>query len=53
MDEFYTLVSAMRNAQKMYFKTRSSDWLIKSKGFEKQVDDYLAAAYRGEVPNAG
>lgn len=36
--QFFDLVSQMREAQKMYFKTRYSDWLQKSKALEKRID---------------
>ena len=40
-DEFAKLVLLMRNAQRNYFKTRSSDWLNKAKELEKRVDEEL------------
>lgn len=40
--EFITLVSRMRESQKLYFRTRSKDVLLQSKELEKQVDEELA-----------
>ena len=39
--EFADIVQKMREAQKQYFKTNSSEWLDKSKALEKQVDTIL------------
>ena len=39
--EFADLVQAMRDAQKEYFKTRSTAALNKSKELDKQVDTIL------------
>lgn len=39
--EFADIVQKMREAQKKYFKTHSSEWLDKSKALEKQVDTIL------------
>lgn len=41
--EFADLVKKMRDAQKEYFKIRSSDFLRRSKDLEKQVDDVLSS----------
>lgn len=41
--EFAYLVKKMRDAQKEYFKTRSSDSLHHSKDLEKQVDEVLCS----------
>lgn len=47
MTPFESLVYEMRHAQKMYFKTKpvfkdlKKYWLVTSKEFEKQVDQYL------------
>lgn len=38
LDEFVGCVSAMRNAQRQYFSTRSRVWLEKSKELERNVD---------------
>ena len=39
--EFFDTVAKMRHAQDQYFKTRSKEWLIESKGLEKKVDDEI------------
>ena len=39
--EFIDAVKQMRFAQTQYFKTRQKDWLVKSKNFEKIVDDMI------------
>ena len=39
--EFFTLVVQMRNAQKLYFRTRDKSDLQASKKLEKQVDDEI------------
>ena len=39
--EFFEKVSEMRDAQKEYFKTRSSASLNKSKNLEKEIDDEI------------
>lgn len=41
MKEFIELVREMRNAQKEYFRTRSKDWLNRSKELEREVDAQL------------
>ena len=41
--EFAELVEKMREAQKEYFKTRTSEALRISKQYEKQVDEQLKA----------
>lgn len=40
--DFFNLVTEMRQNQKDYFKTRSTESLRKSKELEKQVDDEIA-----------
>ena len=40
--DFFKLVEKMRQNQKDYFKTRSTESLRKSKELEKQVDDEIA-----------
>ena len=40
--DFFDLVTEMRQEQKNYFKTRSTESLKKSKELEKQVDDEIA-----------
>lgn len=42
MRDFIRLVSAMRAAQKVYFRSRDKDALQKSKQLEKDVDAQLA-----------
>ncbi len=44
--EFFDTVAKMRQAQKQYFKTRSTEWLIESKGLEKTVDDEIRRVTR-------
>lgn len=39
VEEFAKLVKEMRDAQKMYFKTRDSKVLSESKRLEKEVDN--------------
>lgn len=41
-EDFKSLVGNMRNAQRMFFKTRQNEWLYKSKEYEKLVDDELS-----------
>lgn len=41
--EFAELVEKMREAQKEYFRTRTSEALRISKQYEKQVDEQLKA----------
>ena len=43
------LVAKMRNAQKIYFKERSSLDLQRSKELERQVDAALAKRKQGEL----
>ena len=42
MDDFKQLVKLMREAQKMFFKTRKVEYLHKSKEYEKLVDEELS-----------
>ena len=44
--DFFNLVEQMRQNQKDYFKTRSTESLRKSKELEKQVDDEIARVNR-------
>lgn len=44
--DFFDLVTEMRQKQKDYFKTRSTESLKKSKELEKQVDDEIARVNR-------
>lgn len=39
--DFFDLVSEMREAQKLYFKTRSKEVLQRSKILERKVDDEI------------
>lgn len=43
-DKFRDLVAEMRNAQREYFRTRSSSALERAKSLEKRVDDELLEA---------
>ena len=36
--QFYEKVKEMRRAQKLYFKTKRTDYLRKSKELEKEID---------------
>lgn len=47
--EFFKLVIEMRNAQKQYFRYRSSAYLSQSKALEKQVDDEIRRVQRLNV----
>jgi hypothetical protein len=38
IDDFVNLVAEMRQAQRDYFRLRSSESLTRAKGLEKQVD---------------
>ena len=40
--EFYEAVKEMRNAQKAYFRTRTTSSLEASKQLEKRIDDEIA-----------
>lgn len=48
--EFADLVQKMREAQRNYFKTRLQRDLKLCKGFEKKVDDVLAARAKAKEP---
>ncbi len=50
MQEFAILVRDMREAQKLYFKHRSSLTLEKARSLERKVDDYLRKL---NLPNNG
>lgn len=41
MNEFESLVKEMRNAQKMYFRYRSAEYLNQSKALERKVDEEI------------
>ena len=47
--EFFILVVQMRNAQKLYFRTRDKSDLQASKKLEKQVDDEIRRVERSQV----
>ena len=44
--EFVSMVSKMREAQRNYFRTRSSGALNEAKVFESQVDDAIKQFYK-------
>lgn len=44
--EFFNLVSEMRDAQKRYFRMRTSDNLQQSKRLEKEVDSEITRVRR-------
>lgn len=43
--QFMAKVSQMRNAQRSYFRTRSTEFLNRSKALEKEVDKCIADFY--------
>ena len=43
--QFVAKVSEMRNAQKSYFRTRSPEFLNRSKSLEREVDKCIAEFY--------
>ena len=47
--EFFSLVTEMRNAQKMYFRYRTADSLQYSKDLERQVDNEIRRVQRLQV----
>ena len=47
-NEFYKKVSAMREAQKQFFKTKDREWLQKSKSLEREVDGMIELIRRGQ-----
>ena len=48
---FKNTVEKMRNAQKMYFKTRDIQWLNMSKQFERKVDESLKnSPFSADIP---
>jgi hypothetical protein len=51
--EFKRATREMRSAQKQYFLTRSPKDLSTAKGWEKKVDDMLAAEAKPEQPVQG
>ena len=48
-NEFYTLVRSMREAQRLYFKTRSRDVLIESKRLEAAADKEIKRYFEQEI----
>lgn len=38
---FFYKVKKMRNAQRMYFKTRQKKWLVTSRNLESEVDEMI------------
>jgi hypothetical protein len=47
--EFFSLVTEMRNAQKTYFRNRTTDNLKHSKDLERQVDNEIRRVERLQV----
>lgn len=47
--EFFSLVTEMRNAQKMYFRNRTTENLQRSKDLEWQVDNEIRRVERLQV----
>lgn len=47
--DFRELVDNMRDAQRMYFKTRHSSYLLSAKNFEKRVDEELTRWRKEEI----
>ena len=45
LEQFVAKVSEMRNAQKSYFRTRSAEFLNRSKSLEREVDKAVADFY--------
>ncbi len=45
IEQFVAKVSEMRNAQKSYFRTRSAEFLNRSKSLEREVDKCIAEFY--------
>lgn len=39
--QFFDLVTNMRHAQTMYFRTKNAKWLTDAKVLEKRVDDEI------------
>ena len=46
---FFELVRGMRQAQKLYFKTRGRDDLVAAKQIESEVDKFLAEHNTREI----
>ena len=47
--DFFSIVTQMRNAQKIYFRNRTTENLQRSKDLEKQVDDEIRRVQRLQV----
>jgi len=47
--EFFSLVTEMRNAQKTYFRNRTTENLQHSKDLERQVDNEIRRVERLQV----
>lgn len=47
--EFFSLVTEMRNAQKTYFRNRTTENLQRSKDLERQVDNEIRRVERLQV----
>ena len=47
--EFFSLVTEMRNAQKLYFRNHTPDYLNQSKALEKRVDDEIRRVQQLQV----
>lgn len=45
LEQFVAKVSEMRNAQKSYFRTRSAEFLNRSKSLEREIDKAIADFY--------
>lgn len=45
LEQFVAKVSEMRNAQKSYFRTRSQEFLNRSKSLEREIDKAIADFY--------
>ncbi len=48
-EDFMSLVRSMRECQREYFKTRSSDALKASKRLEKQVDEAVSEYFSQQL----
>lgn len=47
--EFVSLVCEMRNAQKMYFRYRTTEYLRQSKELERKVDEEIRRIERSDT----
>lgn len=48
--EFYAAVAAMRDNQRRFFATRADIWLIRSKEYERIVDQEIERLRAPEIP---